>query len=108
MDDQAFLLESDKALQALFERLTDASDDYAFEPDLNSGALTVEFEDSPSKFVVSPNRPVHQIWVSANTKSFKLDWDEAHAEFVLPTTGQTLIALMEEALGKHLGLEVQL
>jgi CyaY protein len=108
LDDQTFQIESDKAMQALFGRLTDASDSYNFEPDMSGGALVVEFDDPPGKFVVSPNRPVHQIWVSANTKSYKLDWDEATGAFVLPATGQSLAALMAGAIGLHLGEEVQL
>ena len=33
--------------------------------------------------MVSPNAPVRQIWVSAHSKSFKLDWDAAKEAFVL-------------------------
>ena len=76
--------------------------------DFNSGALSIEFERPPGKFVISPNAPVRQIWVSAHSKSFKLDWDEVRGEFVLPGTDQTLQELMQEAIGKQLGEEVSL
>jgi CyaY protein len=92
----------------LYRALNDASDDYAFEADFNAGALTVEFEDPPAKFVISPNTPVRQIWVSAHSKSYKLDWDKGDGAFVFPETGQSLQILIEEAIGRQLGQEVSL
>jgi len=108
MDDQEFKNRSEKSLQALYRRLTAASDAADFEADFNSGALTIEFEDPPAKFVVSPNAPVHQIWVSAHSKSYKLDWDSAANDFVLSSSGQSLPELIQEAIGKQLGQEVSL
>jgi CyaY protein len=108
MDEQEFRLRADKSLDRLFRALTDAGDDYGFEADLNGGALTVEFEEPPAKFVVSPNAPVKQIWVSALSKSFKLGWDEAESAFVLEETGQTLLDLMGDVVGRHIGENVEL
>mgnify|MGYP005847713801 CR=1 FL=1 len=108
MDEQAFQTHADHALERLFRKLSLASDTYGFEADFNNGALTVEFEEPPGKFVVSPNSPVRQIWVSALTKSFKLDWDEASGSFVLPATGQTLEALMADVIGKQLNDTIEL
>ena len=108
MDDQEFRLRADKSMERLFRALSDAGDDYGFEADLNSGALTVEFDEPPAKFVVSPNAPVKQIWVSALSKSFKLGWDEAESAFVLEDTGQTLLDLMGDVVGKHIGENVEL
>ncbi len=108
MDDQEFQTRAGAVLEDLNQRLSSASAQYPFEHDFNSGALSVEFEDAPAKFVVSPNSPVRQIWVSAHSKSFKLDWDGAKNTFVLPATGQTLAQLMGDAIGKQLGEEVTL
>jgi iron donor protein CyaY len=108
MDDQEFKNRADHSLQALYRRLTAASDDAAFEADFNSGALTIEFEDPPAKFVISPNAPVHQIWVSAHSKSYKLDWDSVQNDFVLPASAQSLTALIQDAIAKQLGEEVSL
>jgi iron donor protein CyaY len=108
MDDQEFQTRSGDALALLHKRMSIASDEHAFEADFNAGALTVEFEDPPAKFVVSPNSPVRQIWVSAHSKSYKLDFDAARDTFVLGATGQTLAELMGEAIGKQLGEEVKL
>jgi CyaY protein len=108
MDDQEFKNRVDESLTALYRRLTAASDEADFEADFNSGALAIEFEDPPAKFVISPNAPVHQIWVSAHSKSYKLDWDNAAGDFVLSSSGQTLTALIQEAIATQLGEEVSL
>ncbi|MCC6394971.1 MAG: iron donor protein CyaY, partial [Bryobacterales bacterium] len=65
MDDQQFQQHCDEALTALYKALLDAADRYGFEVDQNAGAITIEFDDPPAKFVVSPNSPVRQIWISA-------------------------------------------
>jgi iron donor protein CyaY len=107
MDEQEFKKRCDDALNKLYRVLGDAADDYDFEADFNSGALTVEFEDPPAKFVVSPNTPVRQVWVSAHAKSYKLDWDETQQTFALPD-GSTLHEIIEQAISKQLGEEVSL
>jgi iron donor protein CyaY len=108
MDDQEFKRRADEALQALYQRLAAATEEAEFEVDFNSGALAIEFEQPPGKFVISPNSPVYQIWVSAHSKSYKLDWDSAQSAFVLQSTGQTLTELIQEAIIKQLGEEVAL
>jgi iron donor protein CyaY len=108
MDDQEFKNRAEESLQTLYRRLTAASDGAEFEADFNSGALAIEFEDPPGKFVISPNAPVHQIWVSAHSKSYKLDWDGAANDFVLRPSGQTLTELIQDAITKQLGAEISL
>jgi iron donor protein CyaY len=108
MDDQEFQKHADDALGKLYRALLSAGDDYGFEADRNNGAISLEFEDPPGKFVISPNSPVRQIWVSAHSKSYKLDWDEVERTFVLGSTGQTLKQLIEEAIGRQVGAEVEL
>ena len=58
IDESTFRQVADGALDSLFKALTRASDSFDFEADMNNGALTVEFDDPPAKFVVSPNAPV--------------------------------------------------
>ena len=107
MDPQEFRTRSDDALQHLHRRLMIAGDRYGFEADLNGGALAVEFDEPRAKFVVSPNAPVSQIWVSALSKSFKLDWDAARDTFALPG-GPTLTELVAQSAAELLGEEVHL
>ena len=108
MDDQEFTNLAEKALTGLYRRLAAASEEFDFEPDFNSGALAIEFETPPAKFVISPNSPVRQIWVSAHSKSFKLDWDSVQSTFVLTNTGQTLVDLVADAISQQLGRKVTL
>ena len=108
IDETVFRQAADSALETLFKALTRAGESYNIDADMNSGALTVEFEDSSAKFVVSPNTPVRQIWVSAHSRSFKLDWNEAAGAFLLGDSGQTLAGLIGEHIGTQLGEEVTL
>ncbi len=108
MTDQEFNKKSDEALASLDRALNQAADKHGFEIDMHSGALTLEFEDPPTRFVVSPNSPVKQIWVSALNKSFKLDFDPAQNAFVLRDTGQTLTELIRSVVGQQLGEAIDL
>jgi CyaY protein len=108
LTDSEFQLRSDAALAALNKALLAAADRWDFEPDFQAGALKIEFEDPPEKYVISPNSPVRQIWVSARVKSYKLDWDPARAAFVLAATGQTLQELMADLIGQRIGESVAL
>jgi CyaY protein len=99
---QEFQQRSDESLEALYARLAAASEDFEFDVEMNNGALTVEFEEPRERFVVSPNSPVKQIWVSAHVQSFKFDWKPEAGAFVLPDSGKTLEQLMVEAIQKRL------
>jgi iron donor protein CyaY len=108
MTDQEFQTRADQALTTLYRKLVAASSDYEFEPDFNAGALTVEFDEPKAKFVVSPNSPVRQIWISAHSKSYKLDWNDGEHAFVLADSGETLVDFMATAISQHLGEPVLL
>ena len=108
MDDSEFRLRADQALDNLNNRCATASNDFPLDADMSGGALVIEFENPPAKFVVSPNAPVRQIWVSALLRSFKLDWDAAREEFVAPQTGESLAALLSSLASQHLGETVTL
>ena len=107
MDDQEFRLRADEALSRLHNALAGASDSHDFETDYG-GALTIEFDDPPAKFVVSPNSPVRQIWLSAHSRSVKFDWSPDRRAFVLPDSGRTLTQVVQDAISKQLGEEVSL
>ena len=103
MTDQEFHQKADEALASLDGALSAAADEHGFEVDSNAGALTVEFQDPHARFVVSPNSPVKQVWVSALNKSFKLDFEPGRNTFVLRETGQTLTELIFSVVGQQLG-----
>jgi CyaY protein len=102
LSDQEFQRHAGDSLDALYATLAEAAERYDFDVEMNSGALTVEFEAPRERFVVSPNSPVRQIWVSAHVQSYKLDWDAARAAFVLPATGESLLELIAAAIARRL------
>jgi CyaY protein len=106
LDEKEFRTRSEEALTSLQRALEKASDNHEFEVDSNAGALSIEFDNPPAKFVVSPNAPVRQIWVSARVQSFKLDWNGSSA-FVLPD-GRTLHRLIGDVIGEQIGETVSL
>jgi iron donor protein CyaY len=93
LTDQDFRLEADRALERLQHALLPMADEHGFEVELQNGVLQIVFEDpSPAKFVVSPNAPVRQIWVSAMSRSYKLAWQPEASTFAL--AGESLETLI--------------
>ena len=105
MDEQDFRKRADAALDSLKKSLMNAEESAEFEVEDQSGALHVSFEDN-SKFVISPNAPVRQIWISALATSFKLDWSDTEQDFVLPKTGEKLKVLVARLINQQLGEEL--
>jgi len=105
IDETTFRRVSDQALEALKQSLIEAEEDGGFEAEDNNGVLNVLFEDGAAKFVFTPNTPVRQIWISAQSTSFKLDWDESTSLFILPKTGEALKPLTQRLLREHLSDE---
>jgi iron donor protein CyaY len=104
MTEHDFHLKSDSALETLRKRLQQIADEYDFEVEGSSDRLDLLFEEpEEARFVISPNAPVRQIWVSALTTSFKLSWVDSAATFVLEKTGETLAQVMSRILTQQLG-----
>ena len=92
LDELEFRRHAENAIETLKQHLIEREeeDDAGFEVEEQNGVLNVLFEDPPGKFVITPNTPVRQIWISALATSFKLDWDAEETSFVLPRTGEAL------------------
>lgn len=102
LSEQEFRLEADRALERLHQTLLPLADEEDFEVELQNGVLQVLFEEPESaKFVISPNAPVRQIWVSAMARSYKLPWSPGSSTFVLD--GEELGALITRLARQHLG-----
>lgn len=109
LDELTFRRNADAAIESLKQSLILAEETSSFEVEEQNGALNIVFDEPPGKFVVTPNAPVRQIWISALSTSFKMDWsDEANA-FVLnkdPHTGEeSLKPLVARLINQHLGAE---
>src|ERR1700716_1791225 len=102
LSEQEFRVKSDEALDAARHALLPLADREGFEVKLQSGVLNLVFEEPvETKFVVSPNAPVRQIWVSAMSRSFKLSWAPDLGAFALG--GEALPALLERLTRSFLG-----
>lgn len=103
LDETEFRRVVEKAIEELKQHLIlkEEEDEAGFEVEEQSGVLNVLFEEPGGKFVVTPNTPMRQIWISALATSFKLDWDATKSVFVLPRTGETLVALLDRLIAEH-------
>ena len=108
MDEQAFRKNSDSAIDALKRKLYDAEEDGGYEVEERGGALHLVFEEPAGVFVISPNSAVNQIWISALSTSFKLDWSAEKSAFVLSRSGEDLPTLMARLIQEQGGREVVL
>ena len=103
MTETDFRKESDSVLERLNRALGTITEEHDAEVMFQNGVLTIETEAPHSgKIVVSPNAPVRQIWISALSRSFKLDW--AGTEFVLASTSEPLDVLLGRLIGEQLGV----
>ena len=101
LSEQDFRLKADEALEHLQRSLLPLADEQGFEVELQNGVLQLVFDEpSPAKFVVSPNAPVRQVWLSAMSRSYKLAWSEQRSAFALD--GETLDALVRRLAGEFL------
>jgi iron donor protein CyaY len=105
MDEQDFRRHADESLESLKRSLLRAEESAEIEVEESAGALKVIFEEPPGTFVISPNAPVKQIWISALSTSFKLDWSEPAGDFVLSKTGENIKALLSRLINQQLGEE---
>jgi frataxin len=103
LSEQEFRVKADDALEGARKALLPIADQEDFEVELQNGVLQILFEEpSEMKFVVSPNAPVRQIWVSALSRSYKLPWSAAMSSFALD--GEGLNSLLERLVRQHLGV----
>jgi CyaY protein len=94
LSEQEFRIKSDETLEKTRRDLMPLADSEGFELELQNGVLNLVFEEpSETKFVVSPNAPVRQIWVSAMGRSYKLAWEPAAGVFAL--NGEALVPLLD-------------
>jgi CyaY protein len=94
LSDQDFRVKCDEALEQARRALLPLADAEGFEIEFNDGTLNLLFDEpSEARFVVSPNAPVKQIWVSAMSRGYKLSWTPESSAFVL--NGETLSAMLD-------------
>jgi len=109
LEEKDFQRKADDAFEQLKKRLLTAGDVHDFDVEGESGKLEVVFEEpEDAKFVISPNTPVREIWISALSTSFKLGWSESRNTFVLEKTGEDLVQVMTRVISQQMGTQVTL
>jgi iron-sulfur cluster assembly protein CyaY len=107
LDEKDFQKKADAAFEELKRRLLVLGDEHGFDVEGESGKLEVIFEEpEEAKFVISPNTPVREIWISALSTSFKLSWSAAINAFLLERTGEDLFGVMSRVISQQLGTQV--
>jgi frataxin len=109
LEEKDFQRKADAAFEDLKKRMLTAGDEHGFDVEGESGKLEVLFDDpEETKFVISPNTPVREIWISALSTSFKLGWSESQNAFVLEKTGENLRTVMSRVISQQMGSTVSL
>ncbi len=104
-----FQKKADALFEDLKKRMLNLGDEHDFDVEGESGKLEVIFEEpEPARFVISPNTPIREIWVSALSTSFKLAWSEGRNAFILEKTGEDLYGVMSRVISQQLGTQVTL
>lgn len=95
---------ADDTLDAMVEALADLEDD-RLEADLESGVLTIRFEDGV-KYVVNSHRAASQIWMAAGTTAWHFSWDGS--AWRATKTGEELWATVSNKVSEKIGRETNL
>lgn len=99
-----FELIADETLDKMVEALAALEDD-GLEADLESGVLSVRFEDG-AKFVINSHRAALQIWMAAGTTAWHFDWDGR--AWISSKSREELWATVNEKVGAKLGKTLEL
>ena len=102
LTEQEFRVKGDEAIEQARRALLPLADREGFEIEMQDGVLNLFFEEpSEARFVVSPNAPVRQIWVSAMGRGYRLPWSPELNAFALD--GESLPKMLDRLARTHLG-----
>ncbi len=99
-----FGLIADRTLSEMVELLADAEDD-GLDADLESGVLSIVFEDG-TKFVVNSHRAARQIWMAAGASAWHFDWNGE--SWISTKSSEELWSLVEQRTSQKLGKPLKL
>jgi CyaY protein len=77
------------------------------EADLESGILTIEFEDG-SRFIINSHRAARQIWMAAGAQAWHFDVDPGSRVWTASKTREELWACLKAQVEGKLGRPVAL
>ena len=84
-----------RSLDDALSSLIDSGSD--FELEKNGDVLVLIFTDG-SKFIISPNSPVSQLWVSANYEGHRFNYDEATSSWRDEKSQEEFLAYLSRLL----------
>jgi CyaY protein len=108
MDERTFQQHAEQSMERLTRALYAIEEAAGFEVEERGGALYLTFDEPPGTFVIASNSPARQIWISALSTSFKLDWSESYTDFLLASSGEPLLPLVARLLTQQTGNAVAL
>jgi iron donor protein CyaY len=107
LSEHDFQKKADAVFEDLKRRLLKLGDEQGFDVEGEGGKLEVIFEQpEAAKFVISPNSPIREIWISALSTSFKLGWSDSRGVFVHEKSGEDLHTVMSRVISQQLGTQV--
>jgi len=108
MDERIFQKHAEEAMERLKRALYKVEEAAGFDVEERGGALHLAFEEPPGIFVISPNSAARQIWISALSTSFKMDWSDSYADFVHGQSGEPFLPLVARLITEQTGNAVTL
>jgi len=92
----------DKTIRNLDDSLSSFIDSGSdFELEKNGDVLVISFTDG-SKFIISPNSPVGQLWVSANYEGHRFNFHEAREAWIDEKSGEEFLSYLSRLLSEKL------
>ena len=104
LTEKDFETAADAELHALERALGNLS---GLEADLESGILTLEFDDGV-KYVINSHRAARQIWMAAERSAWHFDYVTADRKWIATKTKDELWAAIEGVLSRKLGASISL
>ena len=105
LTEERFEVLADATLRKMVEAL-DETEDEGFEADLESGVLTIAFEDG-AKFVVNSHRAARQIWMAAGATAWHYDLGQ-DGRWVAAKSGDELWSTLGARMSEKMGRTVRL
>ena len=102
--EQDFEAAADRALRQLERAINDLG---GVEADLESGILTVEFEDGVT-YIINSHRAARQIWMAADHTAWHFDYAAAEDRWIASKSGDELWSALEGVVGKKLSAPIAL
>jgi len=108
MDEETFRKHAEQSMERLTRALYEVEEAAGFDVEERGGALHLTFDEPPGTFIISPNSAARQIWISALSTSFKMDWSDSYTDFVHGQSGEPLLPLVSRLLTEQTGNAVTL